>query len=73
MTTLAEVILVLYFLSGVVMWMLAIRTVGGKKGYMMYLAENYNHSPHLMFITAGILFTLFWPFFLVRGIINKDE
>lgn len=66
------VLLALYFLSGVGVWELGLRAEGGRKSYLMAIAENYDH-PRLLFILSEIVVILFWPFFIIRGIVRDNE
>lgn len=66
-------LLALYFLSGLGIWMLGLKSEGGSKGYLAELEAEFKH-PRLLFVTAEIAVILFWPFFIIRGIVqNEDE
>lgn len=66
------VLLALYLISGFIIWSLGLKAEGGSKGYLLRLAEDYGH-PYLMFFTAWLAVVIFWPFFIIRGIMSKDE
>lgn len=65
-------LLALYFFSGLGIWLLGLKAEGGSKGYMNELREEFNH-PRLLFVTAEIAVILFWPFFIIRGIVQNED
>lgn len=66
------VLLGLYFLSGFIIWRIGVTDAGGRKKYIMIIAEDHEY-PVLLYYLAFIAVVIFWPFFIVGGLIRRNE
>jgi hypothetical protein len=59
-------LLVLYPFVGIILWILGVNLIGGKKMYKEYLKNERNLSPNVYYL-AFIIFIIVWPLMLKSG------
>lgn len=66
-------LIMLYLISGYGIWRLGTAGIGGKDGYMEYLFDKGYSHPYATVLIAETLVVIFWPYFIVRGIVDMGK
>lgn len=66
------IIILLYLWLGVRMFELGVEHYGGKDAYVAEIEKEHpGVNPTILFNLALLFLTLFWPYFIIEGIIRR--
>lgn len=65
--------IVLYLVIGLALFNAAVREIGGKEVYMEHLSSASHLRSELAYYICGTIVTVFWPWFIIFSIIQKED
>lgn len=69
---LITIAVLLYLWAGTSLFHYAVRCIGGKEEYIREIHEDHPGSnANQVYFVAGLIVVLFWPYFLIGGLIHK--
>lgn len=69
---LSYLILLLYWYIGSKIFEYGVESFGGYLMYMNYIKkQNPKGNPYIFYLIAGVVVSLFWPFFIIKALIDR--